>query len=67
MASLLSTFNDPVSVPTPLSLPLPSSPHPVTYLFHKLHEAGPEENWIKAVKVEAEGTAYLMLEAKGPM
>lgn len=67
MASFLSTFNDPVSIPTPLSLPFPFSPHPVTHPPHKLHAAGPEENWSKAAKVEAGGTAYLMLEAKGPM
>lgn len=67
MASFLSTFNHPVSIPTLPSFPLPSHPHPVTHLHHKLHDAGPEENWSKAVKVEAKGVAYLMLEAKGPV
>ena len=67
MTSFLSTFNHPVSIPTLPSFPLPSGPHPVTHLPHKLHAAGPEENWNKAVKMEAKGTAYLMLEAKGPM
>lgn len=67
MASLHSAFNYPCLYPIPPSSSLPPSYYPVTHFPLQALWGKAWRKWSKAARAEAEETAYLMLEATGPM